>query len=102
MPERLRFKALLVFGDAERKKVERLQPQLVSHVREDYGKSTTYHDGKWVFVSVDSGKVVSDIKQLLILKRKQLLILKRKPNPGIQAQSPRNAPRAGERRLTRG
>jgi len=94
VPERLRFKALLVFGDAERKKGERLQPQLVSHVREDYGKSTTYHDGKWVFVSVDSGKVVSDIKQLHILKRK--------PKPGIQAQSPRNAPRAGERRLTRG
>jgi hypothetical protein len=80
VPERGRFKVLLVFGGAEREKVESLLPDLLSHVREDYGKSTTYHDGKWVFVSVDSAKVVSDIQQLLTLKRR--------PKPGPPARAP--------------
>jgi hypothetical protein len=35
VPERRRFKVLLVFGGAEREKVECLLPHLVSHVRED-------------------------------------------------------------------
>jgi hypothetical protein len=69
VPERGVFRLLLVFGGAEREKVEQLLPALVSHVREDYEKSTTYHDGKWVFVNVDSTRVVSDVKQLLMLKR---------------------------------
>jgi hypothetical protein len=77
VPERRRFKVLLVFGGAERQKVERLLPALVSHVREDYLSSTTYHDGKWVFVTADSAKVLSDIKQLLALKRP--------PKRGVQA-----------------
>jgi hypothetical protein len=94
VPERRRFNVLLVFGGAEREKVERLLPHLVSHVREDYGKSTTYHDGKWVFVNVDSAKVLSDIEQMLVLKRH--------PKPGLRPQTPRVPPRAGARRRTRG
>jgi hypothetical protein len=69
IPERGRFRLLLVFGAAEREKVEGVLRTLVSHVREDYGRSTTYHDGKWVLVTVDSAKVLSDIKRLLAVKR---------------------------------
>lgn len=57
-------------------------------------KSTTYHDGKWVFVSVDSAKALSDIKQLLALKRP--------PKPGLQAGTRHVAPRVRARRPTRG
>lgn len=70
VPERGRFRLLLVFGAEERERVEQLLPSLISHFCEDYEKSMTYHDGKWVLVNVDSAKVVSDIKQLLMLKRK--------------------------------
>ena len=94
VPERRRFKVLLVFGGAERQKVEPLLPDLVSHVREDYRRSATYHDGKWVFVDVDSAKVLIDIKRLLALKRP--------PKPGLQAQTPVLPGRAGARRLARG
>jgi len=69
VPERRRFKVLLVFGGAEREKVEDLLPALRSHVREDYVGSATYHDGKWVLVTVDSASVLSDVQQLLALKR---------------------------------
>ena len=70
IPERGCFKVLLVFGAEERQRVEQLLPDLVSHVCKDYEMSPTYHDGKWVLVSIDSAEVVSDIKQLLMLKRR--------------------------------
>ena len=46
IPERERFRVLLVFGGTEREKVKAIQSSLVSYVREDYQKSPTYHDGK--------------------------------------------------------
>ncbi len=70
IPERGQFKALLVFGAQEREKVEAVLSELTSHVREDYAKATTFHDGKWVAAVVDSRKVVADIERLLVVKRK--------------------------------
>jgi hypothetical protein len=93
VPERHRFRVHLVFGGAERQKVERVLPELVSHVREDYVRSTTYHDGKWVLVAVDSAKVLADIKVLLAIKRP--------PKPGVQTRTLRAGPRVGARRLTK-
>jgi len=78
VPERDRFRVLLVFGAEERKQVEPLLPSLTSRVREVYEKSTTYHDGRWVLVPVDSTKVLADIERLLVLKRKPKA--PRKPN----------------------
>jgi len=69
IPEKGKFRILLVFGAEERKKVEILLPRLASHVAEDYEKSTTYHDGRWVWVNVDSKNVLNDVERLLVLKR---------------------------------
>jgi hypothetical protein len=48
----------------------------------------------WVFVSVDSAKVPSDIKQLLALKRP--------PKPGVPPRTRRVASSGRTRRATRG
>jgi hypothetical protein len=69
IPERGQFKVLLVFGGREREKVEAVLADLTSHVRDDYAKATTFHDGRWVSVVVDSKKVLADVEQLLVLKR---------------------------------
>ena len=69
VPERARFRVLLVFGGAEQEKVEAVLPSLGSHVREDYQGSTTYHDGRWLLTTVDSVKALNDVKRLLELKR---------------------------------
>ena len=69
IPERGAFKVLLVFGGEERRKVEAILPELLSHVRDDYAKATTFHDGKWVSVKIDSKGVLSDVERLLTLKR---------------------------------
>jgi hypothetical protein len=70
VPERGRFKVLLVFGVAEREKVEGVLATLASHVREDYQKATTYHDGRWVLVTVDSARALADVERLLAMKRR--------------------------------
>jgi hypothetical protein len=69
IPERGQFKVLLVFGGEEREKVEAVLADLTSHVRNDYAKATTFHDGRWVSVVVDSKKVLTGVERLLILKR---------------------------------
>jgi hypothetical protein len=70
IPERGRFRVLLVFGAAEREKAEAILSSLASHVRQDYQQSTTYHDGKWLVTTVDSAKALKDVKRLLEVKRK--------------------------------
>jgi hypothetical protein len=59
-----------VFGVAEREKVEGVLATLASHVREDYQKATTYHDGRWVLVTVDSARALADVERLLAMKRR--------------------------------
>ena len=54
IPERNQLRIQIVFGGEEREKVEAILPELVSHAREDYVAATTYHDGKWLGLAVDS------------------------------------------------
>jgi hypothetical protein len=70
LPERNRLKIQIVFGGEERKKVEAILPELASHARDDYAKATTYHDGKWLGLVVDSEEVLADVERLLTVKRK--------------------------------
>jgi hypothetical protein len=70
IPERGRFKVVLVFGKAEREKVKAVLSSLESHVRADYQKSPTYPDGTWLVTTVDSARVVRDVTRLLELKRR--------------------------------
>jgi hypothetical protein len=71
VPERGSLKLLIVFGAAEREKAEVVVPTLASHVKADYLVATIYHDGKWVLVDVDGDDVVSDVEQLLLVKRRR-------------------------------
>jgi hypothetical protein len=69
-PERDHMNVVIVFGAAERDKAEVVLSSLVSHVRDDYGEATTYHDGKWVLIDVDSDEVLADVERLLEVKRR--------------------------------
>ena len=70
IPEKDRLAVLIVFGGAERQKVEAVKDQLSAETREEYEKATTYHDGKWVLLTVGSGTVVGDLQLFLGVKRK--------------------------------
>ena len=43
---------------------------LSQHIRKAYDRAATYHDGKWLLLTIDSNKVVEDVLRLLAIKRK--------------------------------
>ena len=70
IPEKNRFALLIVFGAEERGKVEAIRDSLSQHTQKEYDEATTYHDGKWLILAIDSDEVVEDVMQLLAVKRK--------------------------------
>ncbi|MEN6320403.1 MAG: DUF3788 domain-containing protein [Syntrophaceae bacterium] len=70
IPEKNRFSLLIVFGAEERAKVEIIRDRLSAQTQKEYDNATTYHDGKWVCFTVNSGIVLEDIERLLAVKRK--------------------------------
>ena len=67
----------VIFGKAEREKFEEKRDELSQKIKDIYDNSTTYHDGKWVLISVADLETVEIVKQLVIIKKKP----NRKPFP---------------------
>ncbi len=74
VPERNRFKLLIVFGAEKREKTEKIINTLSAGTQNEYRKAETYHDGKWLLLTVDRVKIIEDIKILLVLKRKPKIL----------------------------
>lgn len=70
IPERGRMALLIVFGQEERARAEAILPELSDTTRTEYAAATTYHDGKWVVLVVNSDAVSADVERLLAVKRK--------------------------------
>ena len=70
IPEKNRFALLIVFGAEDRAKAEVIRDSLSTYTQKEYDKATTYHDGKWVLLTINSDKVVEDVLKLLAIKRK--------------------------------
>lgn len=70
IPEKDHCRVQIVFGAEERAKVEIIRNELSVHTQAAYDQATTYHDGKWLFLAVDSVEVFADITKLLEVKRK--------------------------------
>lgn len=74
VPEKDYFKLLIIFGSEEREKTEKILNILSVNTQKEYKKATTYHDGKWLLLTVDRVKIIEDIKILLMLKRKPKIL----------------------------
>ncbi|MBN1881850.1 MAG: DUF3788 domain-containing protein [Deltaproteobacteria bacterium] len=70
IPEKGCLKTLIVFGAKERAKVEDIRDKLSVSVEKQYDAAKTYHDGKWLLLTVDSNEILKDIEVLLTVKRK--------------------------------
>lgn len=70
VPEKNRFALLIVFGGEERAKVEAIRDSISQYVQREYDKATTYHDGKWLLLTIDSDMILKDVLRLLAVKRK--------------------------------
>jgi hypothetical protein len=77
IPERNRFILVIVFGADERSKVKTIRHELSVRTRKAYDEATTYHDGKWLHLSVDDDNIVADVERLLAVKRRPKNVRKR-------------------------
>jgi hypothetical protein len=74
IPERNHFSILIVLGAEERAKVEAIRDELSPRTRKDYDQATTYHDGKWLRLTVDAEDVFADVEKLLAVKRTSKIV----------------------------
>lgn len=70
VPEKGRFRLLIVFGAEDRAKVEAMRATLSKATRQGYDQATTYHDGKWLLLDVADEATLGDVQRLLMSKRK--------------------------------
>ncbi len=70
IPEKNRLALLIVFGAEERSKVENIRNSLSKYTQKKYDGARTYHDGKWLVLTVDSDRIVEDVMRLLAVKRR--------------------------------
>jgi len=70
IPEKNRFSMLIVFGAEERSRVEAIRDKLATGTLKEYDNAATYHDGKWLLLTIDNNKIVKDVEVLLAIKRK--------------------------------
>lgn len=70
VPERGHFALQIVLGAAERDKADAVRDTLSGGTQEKYDEATTYHDGKWLLLTVDADKRVDDVMRLLAVKRR--------------------------------
>ena len=61
---------LVIFGKAERAKVEEIRDTLSDAVCRQYDEAETYHDGKWVMFEPTDTAQFDDYMKLLAIKRK--------------------------------
>jgi hypothetical protein len=67
-PDEGRFTALVVLGGAEARAARELD--LGEHVRAVFEEAEQLHDGRWLYILVESERDVQDIQVLLALKRR--------------------------------
>jgi len=70
VPERGRFVLVIVLGEKEREGFERLRTKISCQTQAIYDSSTTYHDGKWLALTVHSRQSLCDAVAILGVKRK--------------------------------
>jgi hypothetical protein len=70
IPEKNRLSLLIVFGAEDRAKVEKIRNSLSQRTQKGYDEATAYHDGKWLFLIVNSDRIIEDVMRLLAVKRR--------------------------------
>lgn len=87
VPEKGRFILVIVLGKTEREGFENLREKLSSRTQKIYDDSPTYHDGKWLALSLQSQQSLREALMILGIKRKPHKCLalrsRRTPSPPL-------------------
>ena len=76
-----RYDFLIIFGKVERTEFEAQQTEFSPAIRALYDAARTYHDGKWMMISVRDLATLNEVKRLIMIKKKP----NRKPLPRERA-----------------
>ncbi|MBP0965552.1 MAG: DUF3788 family protein [Oscillospiraceae bacterium] len=61
---------LITYGKTEREKFEEIRSSVSESIQAIYDETTTYHDGKWLWIPIDERLKISDIMNMLKIKRR--------------------------------
>lgn len=61
---------LITYGKAEREKFENIKSSFSRQLQEIYDNTETYHDGKWLWISLDEQLNYVEILEMLKIKRR--------------------------------
>ena len=65
-----KFTFLVIFGKKEREIFDARREEFSQFICDYYDNSTTYHDGKWMFIDVTTLEQLEEIKKLVMIKKK--------------------------------
>lgn len=74
IPEKNRFALLIVFGTKEREKVKTIFSSLSTYTQKAYEEAKTYHDGKWVLLTIDNDDAAADAVEFFKVKRRPKIL----------------------------
>ena len=65
-----KYTFLIIFGKWERLSFEKQRDTFSQYILDYYDNSTTYHDGKWMFIDVSTLEQLEEVKKLIQIKKK--------------------------------
>ena len=61
---------LIILGKAEREKFETIRETFSEQILTLYDSTSTYHDGKWLWIPLDEKLIFDDVLMMLKMKRR--------------------------------
>lgn len=61
---------LIILGKAEREKFEMIRETFSEQILTLYDSTSTYHDGKWLWIPLDEKLIFDDVLMMLKMKRR--------------------------------
>ena len=65
-----RYTFLVIFGKKEREAFDAIRQEFSGYILDYYDNSKTYHDGKWMFIDVQTPEQLEEVKKLILIKKK--------------------------------
>jgi len=65
-----KYTFLIIFGKKEREQFENVRETYSQYILKYYDNSKTFHDGKWMFIDVNTLEHLNEVKRLIMIKKK--------------------------------
>ncbi len=63
------FGFMVIYGKAERERFEMMRANFAEDIHQLYDAATTYHDGKWIMITMSDDTYFEAAKNMILIKR---------------------------------